>query len=277
MVRKITVRGARWRVGAAALWAASYVATLGCGYPDVTFDGDASLPSTDGELEVALGDSAVGTDGADGASPDGTVTDDARVDTLTGDADSGGVAADSSLGETKPDGCPKINSCGGCAILAGSPGDACSAACGGGTLVCKGIDALECKPTTSANACGGCATLSASPGAACSAACGTGTYTCSGVDAVACTGGPAKNACGGCAKLSGAPTDPCIAPCGAGKLVCSGLDALVCAGPGKNLCGGCATLSATPGDACGGCGDGLIKCEGTDAVKCYGGHVPPCP
>ncbi len=149
------------------------------------------------------------------------------------------------------------NACGGCAALAGNPGDGCGGVCG--TYACDGIDAVVCNdPDT--NACGGCAVLGGNPGDACGSC---GTLACDGVDATTCND-PGANSCGGCAALANEPGATCGGTCG--SYACDSPDTTTCNDPGANACTGCAVLAENPGDACGSCG--TVECSGADATTC---------
>lgn len=187
------------------------------------------------------------------------------------------------------------NACGGIAVLAGTPGESCSAtsACGAvdATWTCAtpevaeslGIspfDGVVCIPDgpRPENACGGCTDLEGTPGDACG---DDGRWACSGADAVFCLETGAcegdVNACGGCETLDDAPSDTC-GTCDSGFFVCEGPDTIGCAGDlgddALNDCGACGELTfdgrpAGAGDACGACGTGALLCDGEE-LTCEG-------
>ena len=120
------------------------------------------------------------------------------------------------------------NACGGCAALAGAPGQQCGDC---RILVCKGVDAVECLTPEQA-ALTPCTTDEGCPG----------TYQCEHDGRVRCAG-PGKNECGLC---GGQPVpglgESCTTSegCEGGKLVCSAnKNGTVCAGPKKNNCNVC--------------------------------------
>ena len=170
-----------------------------------------------------------------------------------------------------------LNSCGGCAEIAGRAGDRCGT-CDTGTMVCDGLDTLSCAGDLgdrATNECGGCALLDEAPGDRCGS-CDSGSLACDGDDALTCVGdlGDAVlNECGGCAPLLGAVGDRC-GTCSSGRLACDGFDRLACAGDGGvgalNPCGGCEALDAIVDSSCGLCGDGIVICNGINSTICFG-------
>ncbi len=159
------------------------------------------------------------------------------------------------------------NLCGGCASLAGNPGDVCGVFADG-VWQCDGADRVACDGASDPNACGGSEALAGQPGEPCGVA---GTWICAGGDVVCLElAGSEPNACGGTSTLTGAPGDPCGA-CGLGALQCTGTDALVCSlsdAEQRNVCGACGPLLGAEGDACGVCADGSLACaeSGTELV-----------
>ena len=80
--------------------------------------------------------------------------------------------------------------CGTCAILEGTPGEACGD-CGDGVWTCDDAGGVECVGASDGgtrNACGGCRPLLIEPGVACGA-CGTGAFECLGPEATICIDG----------------------------------------------------------------------------------------
>ncbi|TVR03497.1 MAG: hypothetical protein EA398_04775 [Deltaproteobacteria bacterium] len=173
------------------------------------------------------------------------------------------------------------NACGGLEPLVVDgrrvrPGDACTAGCGGGTLVCTGADALSCVTIgATENACGGCGLLPGREGDGCGCG-GTGEWTCDGDGGMSCVGAASTNACGGCGGMGGVPG----AACGEDgqRWTCLG-ETLACAGaPGSatNACGGEGPLAGEPGEGCGDCGRGTWRCVGGTAVTCEGDRGNAC-
>ena len=117
---------------------------------------------------------------------------------IDGGRDGGIVQGDSGLPDANCSGAD--NACGGCMVLAGSPGDRCAEApCG--TWICNGTDQVSCMAGRT-NGCGGCGTLQGAPGDPCGGSCGAA-LTCAGENALVCEG-PQPNACGGCTAVAGA-------------------------------------------------------------------------
>lgn len=127
------------------------------------------------------------------------------------------------------------NECGGCAPLAGSPGEACGA-CGTWRCDDSGSDRVVCIDRP--NACGGCDPLQGAPGIPC----GDGNITfCADENTLGCAP-PPVNACGGSADLATVVGTACGA-CGGGTRLCAGPNTLVCVGDQReNACGGCELL-----------------------------------
>lgn len=203
-----------------------------------------------------------------------------------------------------------LNSCGGTALLPGTPGAACGPCLDGRYRCDPGGESLSCVGGRGVNVCGGCQPLPGEPGSPCGP-CG-GVWACDvATGALRCDGGGARNACGGCEPLDGQPNFACDGglytcdgpnalvcrptggnacggtadvplepgpgePCGAcrqGVTVCAGATATECADPdlGRNACGGCGALDGAPGEACG-CG-GTWQCDDDGAVSCVGGEL----
>jgi formylglycine-generating enzyme required for sulfatase activity len=185
------------------------------------------------------------------------------------------------------------NACGGTGPLLydgeeGSlPGEACTATCGEGQLVCYPDDTLFCITIEVCNACGGRSALRAVPESPCGP-CGSGSWQCDGTDDVLCNDVAPTNVCGGCEPLVGAIGDACSVSvagtsydgalaCGGGGLVCFASDA-----PDQNVCGGLGPLvvpdgfddapdSIVLGAACGDCLAGRWVCDGSNLVACQSG------
>ena len=151
------------------------------------------------------------------------------------DPTTGGARCDESLVEA--------NACGGCAPLAGVPGESCGE-CGVWRCDEDGNDRVVCADRP--NACGGCDPLQGAPGVPC----GDGNITfCAGADTLGCAP-PPVNACGGDEGLSETPGTAC-GECGGGKNLCASPDLVVCVGDDReNACGGCELLIEEPGQSC---------------------------
>lgn len=153
--------------------------------------------------------------------------------------------------------------CGGALDLEAVPGDPCGA-CGLGTYVCEGPDAVRCDGASlGLNACQTCGTLPAGVGDPCRE-CG-GAWACDEDGLLVCNE-PARNACGGCGALDAVPG----AACDGGTWACTAEDTLECvtsSGP-MNACGGESTLELLPGSSCGACGGGYVACAGAENVVC---------
>ena len=78
---------------------------------------------------------------------------------------------------------PTNNTCGGCAMLAGSPGSSCGK--GLSAFVCDGPDAVKCNGG-GPNVCGGWATLQHKPGASCGPKLRDKCWTCASIDLMTC-------------------------------------------------------------------------------------------
>ncbi len=83
-----------------------------------------------------------------------------------------------------------LNACGGCAGLAGAPGEICGT-CDRGEWVCSGREIVVCGGDPGPefrNLCGGCTDLRAGPGGSCGR-CGRGRWVCDGTEDVMCEPG----------------------------------------------------------------------------------------
>lgn len=164
------------------------------------------------------------------------------------------------------------NACGGLAVLAESPGDACGS-CHDGVLICDGADALRCHGAQlERNPCGTCEVLPGNPGDACGCA---GTLVCDGASLL-CAEATERNGCGGCAALESDAELGHLCDDGGGIVVCTGPNDVACRGEDANVCGGAGALALErpelegrrPGDACGACGLGVVACNGPDLLGC---------
>lgn len=166
--------------------------------------------------------------------------------------------------------------CGGCAALAGVPGEACGV-CGSGHWACNGTEEVVCVEEVpgSQNTCGGCSSLLFEPTTECSRGCGT--YQCNGPDAVECVtdAESTPSACGACVTLAAAPGDAC-GTCGA--FVCNDGGTLDCDDPGANTCGGCDTLVPALGTPCGACLTDEFICDpsAVNEPMCSGNTTNDC-
>jgi formylglycine-generating enzyme required for sulfatase activity len=238
--------------------------------PDDTAGGAGDVPVTPPDQDSALPPDAVAPDDGGAPARDAGLPDDAQPDVRPGadtEGDSGGGS----------------NACGGEATLVAAPGTGCGA-CGGGTWVCEGTDAVVCDGGIARNACGGCTTLRSEPGGGCILNPGEepeieGRLVCTPEGGLRCADVRA-NACGGDGVLrweddAAEPGEACGVGCSGGVLACEDEDTLGCqVDPSDvlspNACGGCARLAGQPDEPCGNCGGGLWTCDGTDAVTCEG-------
>lgn len=180
-------------------------------------------------------------------------------------------------GEPRCQGGTEVNACGGCEVLRGTPGNACSAVNACAVWTCEqGGGNVFCDQSRTMNACQGCEELPGDnlPGTACG--CG-GSWACDGFDDLRCVGS-ITNACGGCSGLAGLPGQPC-GTCG--QWACDGTDAVTCANDTPNVCGGCEPLAGLPGRICNegapGCSvwecdteEGVVECVTSPPNACSG-------
>mgnify|MGYP002619895892 CR=1 FL=1 len=232
----------------------------------------------DPDLEEPQDPADARPDGEETLVDDTTDTDDVEDVEDTTDAHDAHDVQDSDDTHEEPP--PSWNLCGGEALLLwegarAGPGEECGP-CGGGLLVCDGIDALRCVRALPLNACGGCLTLGGAPGDPCGA-CQDGTWVCTDEGGARCEGATPLNLCGGCARLDAAPGVACQlaeGPTATGTWTCVGPEHVACEEGAWNPCGGSSELffsglRAQPGDPCAAtCGEGVLRCAAPNALRC---------